>query len=120
MALSYTEGKDDIILIKDKLEEVLDYSPSIMSKIETMKGIDNSDEIIEHSDSLMLARGCLVLNIGISRLLYYQDLVLDKCKKRNCKLYIASELLSSLGKKEWPSRSDICDISYIVKKVLKI
>lgn len=115
IALSYIENKEDVICFKRQIEGISDYEPKIMSKVESQSGVDNLEEIIKYSDSIMIPRGCLALNVGISRLLYTQDLIQGKCKENKIDTYIAAGMLSSLNTKDFPSRSDICDVAHIVK-----
>ena len=83
--LSYIENKSDIYNFVQKIKEYAGYTPHIMSKIESKQGVNNTEEIAKNSDSVMIARGCL-----------------------------ASNILRSLNNRNWPLRSDICDLAHMI------
>lgn len=112
--LSYIESKEDIINFKQKIIKSANYSPQIMSKVECKMALDNINEIIEYSDSLMIARGCLAVNIGLEQLTIAQDQILKICDKKSKKVCIASNILRSLGTQNNPSRADVCDVSHMI------
>lgn len=120
IALSYVECLNDILISQEEIKKnSINYKPQIMSKIETIKAFENIDSIIDNSDSLMFARGCMGLNAGVKYLLYYQDVLLKKCKDKNKELYIASNILKTLKNNSFPTRSEICDAAYIIKSGYK-
>jgi pyruvate kinase len=51
-----------------------------MSKIEALKAIENLNEIINHSDAIMLARGDLGVEIPYYEVPFYEKLVIEKCR----------------------------------------
>lgn len=62
VALSFIESGTDILKIKRNIG--IPESVKIMSKLETKESIDNLEEIVEHSDLLMIARGDLLHHAG--------------------------------------------------------
>ncbi|WP_169834316.1 pyruvate kinase [Paenibacillus donghaensis] len=85
IVLSYIETSNDVIEFKELLQYE-NYNPIIMSKIECYSAIKNIDAIIDVSDEIMIARGCLAINVGLENLLFSQDLTLNKCieKRKKC------------------------------------
>jgi pyruvate kinase len=51
-----------------------------MSKIEALKAIDNLNEIVRVSDSIMLARGDLGVEIPYFEVPFVEKNVIDKCR----------------------------------------
>lgn len=115
IALSHVENADDVDNIKKLMKSEVGYVPDIMSKIENTMAIENTTEIRDVSTSIMIARGCLAVNVGAENLLKAQDDIVDKCIQTKEKLYIASNILKSFSSKVWPTRSDICDAAYMIK-----
>jgi pyruvate kinase len=116
--LSYIETCDDVSECTKEIKEYAAYIPEIMSKVETYKACINVKEIISKSDSIMLARGCLAVNIGIENLPLAQKSVLETCKSENIDVCLASNILRSLGEKNVPTRADICDLQYMIESGL--
>ncbi len=119
IALSYIENADDVENIKNIMKKRAGYIPDIMSKIENTVAIDKAEEIRNASTSVMIARGCLAVNVGAENLLKAQDEIVHRCKQTKEKIYIASNILKSFSSKAWPTRSDICDASYMVKSGIR-
>ncbi|AIQ56953.1 pyruvate kinase [Paenibacillus borealis] len=116
IVLSYIETSDDVIEFKELLLKHINYNPIIMSKIECYSAIKNIDAIIDVSDEIMIARGCLAVNVGLENLLFAQDLTLSKCIEKNKRCCIASNILKSLSSSYAPNRADICDLAHMVKE----
>ena len=114
--LSYIENVADISDFKDTIYKHADYLPHIMSKIECQKAVDNVESIVDNSDSIMIARGCLAVNVGIENMIKSQDTVIFECRKKYKQVCIASNILRSLNSQNWPSRADIADLSYMIIK----
>lgn len=106
--LSFCETVTDVEYFKKLYPQLL-----ICSKIETQLGIDNIDEILSVSDGIMIARGDLMLNTPLNHFLNTQNYLAQKTVSSNKKLFIATDILTSMNKQELPSRSDLCDIELI-------
>lgn len=106
--LSFCETVTDVEYFKKLYPHLL-----ICSKIETQLGIDNIDDILSASDGIMIARGDLLLNTPINHFLDNQNYIAQKTVSNNKKLFIATDILTSINKQTLPSRSDLCDIELI-------
>ena len=114
--LSYIEDAEDINNFKATICKRAGYTPHIMSKIECQKAVDNAESIVDNSDSIMIARGCLAVNVGIENMIESQDTAILECRKKYKEVCIASNILRSLNSQTWPSRADIADLSYMIIK----
>ena len=114
--LSYIENAEDINNFKMTIYEYAGYIPHIMSKIECQKAVDNAESIVDNSDSIMIARGCLAVNVGIENMIESQDTAILESRKKYKEVCIASNILRSLNSQNWPSRADIADLSYMIIK----
>ena len=70
--------------------------------------VNNTEEIAKNSDSVMIARGCLAVTVGIEKMTKAQDQSIKICKGCNTDVCVASNILRSLNNRNWPLRSDIC------------
>src|SRR3989344_5785466 len=66
IALSFVRDASDIATLR-KLIKRYGGTQHIVAKIETLKSIENIDEIVESSDAIMVARGDLGIEIPIER-----------------------------------------------------
>lgn len=115
IVLSYIENKDDVDEFRNAVV-TSDYAPCIMSKIETYAAVKNRNEIIQSSDELMIARGCLAVNVGLENLLQAQNAVIAACKAADKKVCIASNILKSIGSQAAPTRTDMIDLAYMMQQ----
>ena len=90
-----------------------------ISKIENYLGFRNRKEIIKSSDAIMIDRGDLAAEVGISNLYDYVETIIDEAKKYGKPIIIATENLNSLIQENLPSKSDVTNIDYYIsnKKV---
>jgi pyruvate kinase len=110
LAISYAESKQQI----QEIRKLLPKKIKIISKIETKKGLENIDNLIEASDGIMIARGDLGKNIPYERLPITQKLIIKKCNKKKVFVITATEMLMSITKAKTPERAEITDIANAV------
>ncbi len=115
IVLSYVETKDDVNMLKGKIITP-QYRPLLMAKIETYQAVVNREEIIECSDQIMIARGCLAVNVGLENLMHVQDTIITECNIRQKEVCVASNIFKSLKNQHVPSRTDIVDIAHMIQK----
>lgn len=105
LILSYVEDVNDISVFKD-------YGIKIMSKIESYAGVLNMRSIKDNSDSVFVARGCLGVNIGFENLFHVEKSIIESLGSEN--LYIGSNILRSLNKETYPTRSDCGELASLI------
>lgn len=107
LAVSFAENASHIRNIRKRLasEKI-----KIISKIETRKGIENIDQLIEASDGIMVARGDLGRHIPMEQVPLFQKLIIKKCNKRNTMVITATEMLLSMTRSKTPTRAEVADV----------
>jgi pyruvate kinase len=111
IGLSFIQNAKIINILKKKYPKKL-----FISKIENYLGFKNRKEIIQHSDAIMVDRGDLAAEVGISKLSEYVDKIIEDAKKCSKPIIIATENLNSLILENSPSKSDVTNIDYYVSK----
>ncbi len=114
VAMSFTETAGEIKEFLSGIECEGGYKPAVIAKIETQRGIDNLDEILAETKSVMIARGDLALSAGYERLYENQNLILKKGKEAGATVYVASEIINSLVEKPAPTRPEVCDLANLI------
>ena len=79
IAVSFARNADDILQARKALDKEGGQSIKIIAKIENQQGIDNSDEIIEAADGLMVARGDLGVEIPPESVPLVQKRLIKQC-----------------------------------------
>jgi pyruvate kinase len=86
----------------------------IMSKIETSEGIENLNEIIEHSDSLMVARGDLGVRLPIEEVPHLQKQIVRLGIRYARPVVVATQMLESMTHAQVPTRAEVTDVANAV------
>lgn len=103
IALSFVEHASEVTACKINGCEVI-------SKIESTKGVENIQSILDVSDGIMVARGDLGLNIELGKFYKTVKYLVNAGRRCSKKVYYATDILKSLDQAYWPSRAEIMDI----------
>jgi pyruvate kinase len=114
MFMSFVRNKDNLIEARKFLDDNGGSQMRIYSKIENQEGMDNLDEIIEHCDGIMIARGDLGIEVPIEKLPTYQMEMLQKCKLAGKPVIMATQLMENMMKEPYPTRAEISDVYHAV------
>lgn len=112
-ALSFVRTKEDIEVLRRELDE-RDIKAKIVAKIESQKGVDNIDSIIDISDGIMIARGDLGIEVPIEQIAYLQKMIIEKCRRRNTPVIVATQMLQSMIDNPLPTRAEAADVANAV------
>ena len=107
LGLSYVRNVKDIIRVKEKIK---DKNLKIISKIELQLALDNLEEIIDHSDSIMVARGDLGVHLPISQVPAAQKFIINLCNQKGKEVITATQMLESMTENPQPTRAESTDV----------
>lgn len=110
LALSFVNKKEDVMQAREIIRES-GGDALIISKIESMMGIENIDEIIDESDGVMVARGDLGVNVPLEELPVLQKNIIRKCRQKGKFAIVATEMLASMYENPRPTRAEVSDIA---------
>ena len=79
-------------------------------------GYKNREEIIRYSDAVMIDRGDLAAEVGLSNLTDYSDRIMNDCNLFGKPVIIATENLNSLMTDKIPSKGDVTNLDYYISK----
>ena len=110
IALSFVSSREDVLEAREIFKECGREDIKVISKIESMTGFDNLDEILEVSDGVMVARGDLGVEVPLQALPFYQKTIVKKCRQHGKICIVATEMLESMKKNVRPTRAEVSDI----------
>lgn len=109
IAHSFVRKKEDVIAVQTILD--IKNSPvKIISKIENQEGLDNIDEILDHTFGVMIARGDLAIEVPAERIPLVQKSLVKKCVERRKPVIIATQMLHSMIHSPRPTRAEVSDV----------
>lgn len=113
IALSFVRSHIDILLLKHMIRQK-SKNCRVIAKIEKPEAIDNLDDIISVSDSLMVARGDLGVEIGMEEVPMVQKTIVRKCRKAAKPVIIATQMMESMITNPGPTRAETNDVANAV------
>ncbi len=112
-ALSFVRTVKDIKQLRDHLESRGSRIP-ILSKIETDTAIKNLDEVLAHSDGLMIARGDLGVELSAEDVPILQKQIIEMARKAGKPVITATQMLDSMMNSPRPTRAEASDVANAV------
>lgn len=111
IAASFTRTADDIIAIRQILEDNGGNSIKIIAKIENADGVENIDDIVKVSDGIMVARGDMGVEINLEEIPRIQKELIKKAYNAGKLCITATQMLESMIKNPRPTRAEATDVA---------
>ena len=107
IALSYIQNEKLIL----EARKLIKKDVGIISKIENKHALKNIINIIKATDSIMIARGDLAIDIGHSEVPKVQLSLIKKCSQYSKSEIVATQMLESMIENNIATRAEINDIA---------
>ena len=107
IALSYLQNEKLILETRKLIKKDM----GIISKIENQDALKNIIKIIKATDSIMIARGDLAIDIGHSEVPKVQLSLIKKCSQFSKSVIVATQMLESMIENNTATRAEINDIA---------
>lgn len=114
VAASFVSCKQDMVDMRNFLDENGGKDIEIIAKIENRFGVDNIDEICEIADGIMVARGDLGVEVPFIEVPSIQKHLIKKCRLMGKIVITATEMLESMIQNPRPTRAEISDVANAV------
>lgn len=110
VGLSFVQSAEDV----KKLREIVGPDIKIISKIERGTALSKIDEIIEHSDGIMIARGDLGIEVPIEDLAILQKELIKRAHWYKKPAIVATQMMLSMVEKSHPTYAEVTDVANAV------
>ncbi len=109
IALSFISSAQQVKEVKALLKNMNVYMPVIV-KIEQARALEQSGEILEVSDGIMVARGDLALEIGFEKVPLAQKQLIKEANRHGKSVITATQMLESMVRSTTPTRAEATDV----------
>ena len=110
IAHSFVRSAGDVRAVQEILDRY-DSPIKIISKIESLQGIQNLEEIIEVSDGIMVARGDMGVEIPMEEVPIIQKRIIKLTTAAGKNVITATQMLDSMMKHPRPTRAEATDVA---------
>jgi pyruvate kinase len=105
-ALSFTNSKSDV----EQMREIVGPTATIISKIESRKGVCNLLEILDVVDQILIDRGDLSRQLPIEKIPFLQRRIISMARAKGKPVFVATNLLESMVTTPSPTRAEVNDV----------
>ena len=109
IALSFSESAEAVRLLQERVPDC-----KVIVKIESEKGVENFDSILDVCWGVMVARGDLGVAVSLEKVPCLQKCFSKKALRKEKYLIIATEMLLSMTKNIQPTRAEVSDVANAV------
>jgi pyruvate kinase len=103
--LSFMDSADEV-----KMFRKLYPKATLISKIETKKGVQNFHEILKVSDGILIDRGDLSREVAQEKIPFAQKIIIRAANKAKKPVLVATNVLESMSENLKPMKSEINDV----------
>ena len=110
VAVSTVTSVDDVTAARDILGDG-GLDTCLISKIERAEALENFDEILEASDSIMVARGDMGVEVRLAQVPVIQKRLIASCNAAGKPVVTATQMLESMVGSSVPTRAEVTDVA---------
>ncbi len=109
IAISFVQTEKDVELVRNLLPK--NSKHVLIAKIETMRGIEEIEKIVDAADGIMVARGDLGLAVPMEDVPHLQKRLIEMCLQKAKPVITATQMLESMTTNPIPTRAEVADVA---------
>ena len=107
VAVSFVQRWEDVA----EVVKVTRGRAGVMAKIEKPQGVSRLEEIMEHADAIMVARGDLGVEMPLETVPTTQKRLTRACRRTGRPVVVATQMLESMIASPVPTRAEVSDVA---------
>ncbi len=111
VAISFARNTDDIMQVRKILDENGGKDIKLITKIENVEGIRNTNSIVEMADAQMVARGDMATETDFTEPPVMQKRIIKMANSLNRPVITATQMLESMTHQPLPTRAEASDVA---------
>lgn len=113
IALSFVRKASDVLELQKLIKDNKGYA-GVIAKIEKPEAINEIDQIIDHADGIMVARGDLGVEMPFNEVPLIQKQIIEKCIEKSKPVIVATQMMESMITNFTPTRAEATDVANAV------
>jgi pyruvate kinase len=114
VAMSFVQTGRDLDSVRSAMRGAGRASLPLIAKIERPEAVDHLDDVLDHCDAVMVARGDLGLELPFERVPRVQKEVTTRARARGLPVILATQVLESMRSEPMPTRAEVSDAANAV------
>ena len=110
IAQSFVRNAEDVKKIKEIIKDK-GSNAMVIAKIEKYEAVDNFDDILKHTDAVMIARGDLGIEVKAEDVPSIQKTIIIKSNMVGKPVITATQMLDSMIRNPRPTRAEVSDVA---------
>ena len=110
---SFVETSEELQSLKKFCVNDVTNRIKVCCKVETERGCKHIKQLARNYDEIIIARGDLGINLKPTIFLKMQKEIIQECIAMNTPVYVATDILRSMGKYEMPNRAELTDLGWL-------
>ncbi len=106
----FVRNRRDLMNLRDACISAGAEDVRLYAKIENKKGVEQAEDLVDHCDEIVIARGDLGNSMPLWELPKVQKKLSKICRERKRSFMVVTEMLSSMINSPVPTRAEVSDI----------
>ena len=111
VAMSFTRDKEDIAQVRKVLDENGGKDIQIITKVENVEGLEHMEEIVNHADAQMIARGDMATETDFTEPPVMQKKFIKLSNRAYKPAITATQMLETMTHQPLPTRAEASDVA---------
>jgi pyruvate kinase len=114
VAMSFVQSGSDLVAVRDMMRERGRPDVPVVAKLERPQAIDHLEDVLDHCDAVMVARGDLGLEMPLEWVPRIQKQIILRARTHGLPVILATQVLESMRSEPLPTRAEVSDAANAV------
>ena len=113
IGLSFVRSAADVVDLRERIQAAGSHA-RIVAKVEKPEAVEDLEGIIKETDSVMIARGDLGVEVPMEQVPMIQKRTIELCQREGKPVIVATQMMESMVDNIAPTRAEVTDVANAV------